>query len=106
MRLTRYLVLMVAAGQFACSAMREARTAEQQTADAAITHRVEAALLSAPNIYAQHIDVDTERGVVWLSGWVYSTDELQGAVRTSARVAGVQRVVNELELMVPFGMRR
>jgi hypothetical protein len=59
------VVLMAAYGVVACSTAPPRTTAERG-ADADITDRVQAALLADPNIYARHIDVAVDRGVVVL----------------------------------------
>ncbi len=76
------------------------RTAAEHAADDALTARVEQALAADPNIYARHIDVDSTRGVVHLSGYVWSSNELYEAQRIAAAVPGVTEVVDQLELMV------
>ena len=76
------------------------RTETERLADADLAARVERALLVDSAIYARHIDVDVNRGVVRLSGFVWSSDELYEAQRVAAKVAGVTRVVDQLELSV------
>jgi osmotically-inducible protein OsmY len=74
------------------------RTAQERVADQAIAAQVEAALGADQGVYSQHIDIDARRGVVWLTGWVLSANEEKEAVRTSAAVPGVRRVVDGLEV--------
>ncbi|MBS0393271.1 MAG: BON domain-containing protein [Proteobacteria bacterium] len=76
------------------------RSPAERDADHALAAQVERALSQDPQIYARHIEVDSERGVVHLSGYVWSAEELYEARRVAAQVAGVHSVVDELELMV------
>lgn len=75
------------------------RTEEQRAADRAVEAQVRAALHADADLYAAHIDVQTRYGVVWLTGWVVTADESKLAVRDSQSVPGVQRVVDQIELM-------
>jgi osmotically-inducible protein OsmY len=59
------------------------RTAQERVADADTADRVRATLLADPNIYARHVDVVVDRGVVRL-------EDMSGRMRTSKRL-GVTR---------------
>jgi osmotically-inducible protein OsmY len=75
------------------------RTAQEQAADADVEARVEAALNSDSRIYARHVDVNVDRGVVYLGGYVWSDSELRFVKADAAAVPGVLSVANEIELM-------
>lgn len=94
---TAILMLVAACGLVACSTPPR-RTAAEQAADADIASRVEATLLADPNIYARHIDITVDRGVVRLAGYVWETDDFKTARRDAASVAGVKTVVTDMEL--------
>ena len=83
----------------AACATRDPRTEEQRAADRAVETQVHAALRADADLYAAHIDVQARQGVVRLTGWVVSADESKLAERDSQSVPGVQRVVDQLELM-------
>jgi osmotically-inducible protein OsmY len=68
-------------------------------ADADLAGRVQAALLSDPDIYVRHIDVAVNRGVVQLGGYIWENDDFQTARRDAASIAGVKTVVAQMELM-------
>ncbi len=68
-------------------------------ADADIADRVQAALLADPNIYARHIDVEVDRGVVHLGGYVWEDENFRTARRDAAPVPGAKSVVTEMELV-------
>jgi osmotically-inducible protein OsmY len=82
----------------ACSTA-DRRTQEEKAADRAIAEQVKAVLLADSNVYAEHIDIDAKRGVVWLSGWVSSADEKRAAASDTQSVPGVRRVVDGMEIM-------
>jgi osmotically-inducible protein OsmY len=94
--------LVATLGVLACAATQPPRTAE----DEVIAAQVKSALMSAPYVYAQHVDVDSHHGVVTLSGWVYSDADLRAAERISKAVPGVQRVDNGVEILEPAGAPR
>ena len=93
-------VLAVAALAASGCAVHPARSTAQRASDDQVAAQVEQALLRDPDIYARHIDVDVERGVVHLSGYVWSANELYKARRVAATVPGVIQVVSQIELMV------
>jgi osmotically-inducible protein OsmY len=92
------ILLAATIGVLACSTPDE-RTDSERNADRTITKRVEAALHHDPYLDADHIDVQTVRGVVRLSGLVGTASDLRVALRISWSVPGVQRVVDDLEVM-------
>ena len=98
------IVIVVAATVLvtACATLAS-RTPAERAADDQLAAQVEQALLNDQEIYARHIDVDAEHGVVHLSGLIWSVEELSKAKRVAARVPGVKRVVSELELEVGGG---
>jgi osmotically-inducible protein OsmY len=75
------------------------RTAPERAADAEIATRVEAALLADPDMYARHIDVAVDRGVVHLGGYVWEDDDFRLARNDAASVPGVRTVEVQMELM-------
>jgi osmotically-inducible protein OsmY len=75
------------------------RTPEERAVDADVAERVEAALDTDSRIYARHVDVNVDRGVVHLGGYVWTDSELQFAKADAAAVPGVLGVSDEMELM-------
>ena len=74
------------------------RSEAQRQADRETATRVQAALDADKQLYARHIIVRADNGVVRLSGFVWETPEIYEAKRVAALVPGVSRVVNDLEL--------
>jgi osmotically-inducible protein OsmY len=93
------LLALTALAAAACTA-QPSRTAAEQAADLALSARVERALNADPKVFARHVDVDAEAGVVHLAGYVWSTEELYAVRRIAANVPGVNRVDSQLELLV------
>lgn len=76
------------------------KTPEERAADAATTAQVEAALRADPVLYARHINVTVDRGVVRLDGFVWSNDDYALARNDASSVPGVKGVDEAgLELM-------
>jgi BON domain len=67
-------------------------------ADAELNKQVETAMKSDRYFYDYHVDVSTKDGVVVLRGVVYDDWDVRAAIRISRRVAGVRRVINQLEI--------
>ena len=74
------------------------RPHSERRTDAVTAEQVYAVLNADPIYYFRHVDVDVENGVVTLSGYVWDTPALYRAQRIAARVPGVTRVVDQMEL--------
>ena len=74
------------------------KTDAQLQADKETAERVEAALSADKTLYAKHIFVRADNGVVRLTGYVWDPTDLQSATLIAEGVAGVTHVVNDLEL--------
>jgi hyperosmotically inducible protein len=72
--------------------------AVRQTDDTSITAGVKTALLGDAGLKTNEIDVDTDQGVVRLSGFVSSADDVAAAAAAARTVRGVRSVRNELRL--------
>jgi osmotically-inducible protein OsmY len=66
--------------------------------DATITTRVKTSLMNEPGVAAQNIGVQTNGGVVTLSGNVKSADEEQHAISAARKVEGVRDVKSQLKI--------
>jgi len=51
-----------------------------------------------PTYFFRHVDVQVQHGVVTLSGYVWSAPAIYRAEKIAARVPGVTRVVDQMEL--------
>ncbi len=66
--------------------------------DSLITAKVKSKLIASKNVSARHIDVDTLKGVVYLSGIVKSAFAKKTAGRIAGKVPGVVSVRNQLAI--------
>jgi osmotically-inducible protein OsmY len=66
--------------------------------DSAITTKVKAGIFAEPNLKSLGIHVETEKGVVMLSGFVNSKTEAQRAVEVAKDVKGVSSVKSALKV--------
>ena len=73
-------------------------TAAQMQIDKETAERVEAALSADKVLYAKHISVRADNGVISLTGYVWDPSDLQLAMAIAEGVPGVMRVDNDLEL--------
>jgi hyperosmotically inducible protein len=74
------------------------RDVGQYTGDAAITTKVKAAIAQDPEAKATEVKVDTYKGVVQLSGFVYSQDAANRAVQVARSIDGVKSVENKMSI--------
>ena len=89
------LALVLTAALTGCMSTR---TAETQSDDAAITASVKSALAANGDVNPFNIDVDTNEGVVRLSGLVEKPEAREIAARIAADTEGVVRVQNDIRI--------
>jgi osmotically-inducible protein OsmY len=77
---------------------RAGSRAASNLSDSAITAKVKAGLAAEPDTSALAIKVETEKGVVMLSGFVESKAEAQRAEKVAKEVEGVTRVKSTLKV--------
>jgi len=82
----------------ACAAHDGHRSAGQYTDDTATTARVKAALVQADGVSANDVQVETDNGVVQLSGFVPTQDAANQAVTAARGVSGVKDVRNDIQV--------
>jgi osmotically-inducible protein OsmY len=95
--LTTALAVAVICSALGCASTPR-KTSEQQLADRETVTRVQSALNADSTIYARHISVQADNGVVHLGGYVWNNDDLYVAQRIAETVPGVTQVVDEMEL--------
>ncbi|HET7362319.1 MAG TPA: BON domain-containing protein [Burkholderiales bacterium] len=88
-----------------CASHREAsspppsRSVGEYSSDAALTAKVKTAIASATGLgNAVNINVQTNRGVVQLNGFVESQDKIERATEVAREVDGVRSVENNLQV--------
>jgi len=80
----------------ACSPTRTQRAPGEQIDDAVLLTNVKTALVGDPVTEATEINVDVNRGVVKLSGFVDTPKEKSAAADVARKVDGVQSVQNDI----------
>ena len=91
------MAVAVLCGVAACAAGPH-KTDAQRQADRETAERVEAALNADEALYARHITVHADNGVVRLTGYVWNASDFQTARIIAEGVDGVTGVVIDLEL--------
>ncbi|GJE40275.1 BON domain-containing protein [Methylobacterium persicinum] len=74
--------------------------------DTTLQHAVTAELIWDPKVTSSEIGVTAKDGVVALSGQVGNYDEKVAAEAAARRVRGVKAIVQEIEVHVPFALKR
>jgi hyperosmotically inducible protein len=72
--------------------------ASEQLSDSAITAKVQSKLALDPEVNPFEIDVDTNEGVVRLSGAVEEASDRSEAAKLAADTEGVKRVINDITI--------
>jgi osmotically-inducible protein OsmY len=75
-----------------------AATSPESRTDAVTAEQVYAVLNADPIYYFRHVDVNVRDGVATLSGYVWDQPAIYHAQKITARVPGVTRVVDQMEL--------
>ncbi|MDB5823389.1 MAG: transporter [Herminiimonas sp.] len=81
-----------------CASTRTQESTGQYVNDSAITTSVKAAILKEPSLKVAEINVETFKGVVQLSGFVRSNENIATAVSVARGVNGVQSVRNDMRV--------
>lgn len=66
--------------------------------DTVITTKVKAAILNTASLKVSEINVETYKGVVQLSGFVSSADDISTAIRVTREITGVTSVKNAMQV--------
>jgi osmotically-inducible protein OsmY len=74
--------------------------AAYKKADLDLAEKVQTALQTDPYINDTHIVVAVDKGTIYLRGFVMGAWDLLDAMRIAHRVAGSNRVIDELSIMV------
>ena len=91
------VAVVVLCGLAAC-ASGPRKTDAQLQADRETAERVETALNADKALYAKHISVRADNGIVRLTGYVWNASDFETARLIAEDVPGVTGVVNDLEL--------
>jgi hyperosmotically inducible protein len=97
-------LVAVALAATACSSTRTQRAPGEHVDDAVLLTSVKSALARDKSADAHEINVEVNRGIVQLNGFVDSAEEKSAATAAASRVKGVKEVRNNL--MVNKGERK
>jgi len=89
------LLLMTSLG---CASSQTKEGTGEYVDDSVITTKVKAAILGEPGLKVAEINVETFKGVVQLSGFVNSREDMDAAVKVARNVNGVTSVKNDMHL--------
>jgi osmotically-inducible protein OsmY len=97
-RATSLLSIIAVAGLMGCASTATSESTGQYIDDTTITTKVKAAILEQPTLKSAEINVETFKGVVQLSGFVSSQDNVITAMNTAKSVKGVSSVKNDMRV--------
>lgn len=95
---TLIAALMLTSVVVGCSSTPTHESTGQYVDDSVITTSVKAAILNEPSLKVNEINVETFKGVVQLSGFVRSEDNIATAVKVARGVNGVKSVKNDMRI--------
>jgi len=92
------LSIVAVAGIIGCASTAKSESTGQYVDDTAITAKVKTAIFEQPTLKSAEINVETFKGVVQLSGFVSSQDNITTAMATARSVGGVSSVKNDMRV--------
>jgi osmotically-inducible protein OsmY len=95
---TLLAALMLGGMVTGCATNGKQESVGQYIDDTAITTGVKAAIVNDPSLKVSEINVETYKGVVQLSGFVSSAENVATAATVARSVKGVKSVKNDLRL--------
>lgn len=92
------IMVMVLATMLGCASTPTQEGTGEYIDDSVITAKVKAAIFQDPVLKSPEINVETYKGVVQLSGFVSSTDDISKAVELARGIKGVTSVKNDMRI--------
>ena len=96
--LTTLLSTVVLMTTLGCASTRTQEGTGEYVDDSVITTKVKSAIFNEPGLKSSEITVQSFKGIVQLSGFVSSREDISDAVRVASAVGGVKSVTNEMQL--------
>ena len=81
-----------------CASTAKTEGTGEYVDDTVITTKVKAAIFNDPSLKVAEINVETFKGIVQLSGFVNSSEDINQAVAVARGVGGVTSVKNDMRL--------
>ena len=97
-RIATLFFAIVLAALMGCASTATQEGTGEYVDDAVITTKVKAEIFNEPSLKSAEINVETFKGMVQLSGFVNSQDDINRAVRVARSVKGVVSVKNDMRL--------
>jgi len=98
LELSKWLVISAFAVSLGAALPVYAESAGQYIDDATITTKVKAALMGDSQLKATKVSVETNQGVVQLTGSVNSNSQKSEAVNDASKISGVKSVNDQLSV--------
>ena len=96
--LTNFLLVVLLATFLGCASTAKQEGAGEYFDDSVITTKVKAGIFGDESLKSSEINVETFKGVVQLSGFVNSQDDINRAVEVAGKVKGVISVKNDMRV--------
>ena len=97
-KLAAIFLAILVASLFGCASTTTQEGTGEYIDNTVITTKVKAAIFDEPTLKSSEINVETYKGVVQLSGFVNSQDDIDKAVEIARQVGGVKSVKNDMQL--------
>ena len=97
-RFASFFFILLLASLWGCASTATQSGTGEYVDDTIITAKVKAEVFNDPSLKSAEINVETFKGVVQLSGFVNSQEDINKAVRVARSVEGVVSVKNAMRL--------
>jgi osmotically-inducible protein OsmY len=97
-RLVPMLSVLAVAGILGCASTSKSEGTGEYVDDTVITAKVKTAIFEQPSLKSAEINVETFKGIVQLSGFVRSQENINTAMATARTVKGVESVKNDMRI--------
>ena len=97
-RLTTLIAIAFMAMALGCASTAKTEGTGEYIDDTVVTTKVKAAIFNEPTLKSAEINVETFKGVVQLSGFVNSREDINKAVAVARQIPGVTSVKNDMRL--------
>jgi hypothetical protein len=97
-RFATFFFVIFLASLLGCASTSKQEGTGEYVDDTVITSKVKAAIFNDPSLKSAEINVETFKGVVQLSGFVNSREDINKAIQVARGVQGVVSVKNDMRL--------
>lgn len=97
-RFASLFFVVVLASLLGCASTSKQEGTGEYVDDTVLTGKVKAEIFNDPSLKSAEINVETFKGVVQLSGFVNSREDINKAVKVAGSVKGVVSVKNDMRL--------